>query len=230
MSTIYQGNWPNNVSRDAKYSVRQEAGAYVVGMLYETDEGEKWHPTTDKHPRLVEMVNAVKTEINGTQGGPFYINEWRQVIVPAGRPVTYYLAGDYPADLEFEFEGKVISGKPYDFDGGPLAPGCTWTGPHVGIPYVLKPQGRDIYYTRTVGAKVTKDEKLSAYADPAKVAELGQKIVRVAGFGGGRFYVNEFRQIFKPQSDGDSVEYIYVGALTENDPWYPRPHSENAHP
>lgn len=225
MPTKYDGNWPSNVSKDAKYSVRQENGAYVVGMLYETDEGERWHPTTDKHQRLVEMINAVKTDVNGTPGGPFYINEWRQVLVPAGRPVTYFYAGDYQPDLEFEFEGKTISGKAQDFDGGPLQPGCKWTGPHVGIPYVLAAGGRDIYYEKTIRPKVTKRDKLSDHVGPEKAAALAQKIVAIAGFGGGTFYINEHRQIFKPKTKGSTVEYLYVGALPPDSPWYPRPHS-----
>ncbi len=225
MPIKYEGNCPSNVSRDAKYSVRQENGIYVVGMLYETDEGERWYPTTNKHQRLVDLVNAVKTETNGTPGGPFYINEWRQVIVPAGRPVEYYYAGDYVTDLEFEFECKTISGKAQDFDGGPLRPACKWTGPHVGIPYVLAAGGRDIYYEKTIRPKVTKKDKLSAHVGEEQAAALTRKIVAIAGFNGGRFYINEHRQLFKPQ--GNPVEYIYVGSLAQDDPWFPRPHSSN---
>lgn len=225
MLTKYDGNWPGNVSKDAKYSVRQEAGVYVVGMLYKTEEREKWKPTTDKHPRLVEMVNLVKTQSNGSPGGPFYINEWHQVIVPVGKPVTYYYAGDYQPDLEFEFEGKIITGKPQDFDGAPLQPGCKWFGPHAGIPYVLAAGGRDIYYEKTVRPKVTKEDRLSDHVGAEKAAALALKIVAVAGFSGGTFYINEHRQLFKPMTKGSTVEYLYVGALPPDAPWFPRPHS-----
>jgi hypothetical protein len=72
------------VSKDARYSVRTDRGKYVVGLLYEADEGEKWHMTTEAHPELVEMVNAVKTTHGSTAGGVFYINEYKHVIVLIG--------------------------------------------------------------------------------------------------------------------------------------------------
>src|SRR4051812_18229058 len=77
----YQGNCPKNVSRDAKYAVRSGPSGPVVGLLYRNANGEQWHPTTEDHPRLVDMVNTVKTQIGDAPNGPFYINEYGQVIV-----------------------------------------------------------------------------------------------------------------------------------------------------
>ncbi len=46
---------------------------------------------------------------------PFYINEYKHVIVPVGDEAQYYFAGTYDQPLHFEFEGKTISGEPVDF-------------------------------------------------------------------------------------------------------------------
>ena len=216
---IFEGNWPGNVNRDARYSVRGEEGQYVVGIEYHTDSGEEWHPTTDAHDELVNMVNEVKEGVNGVPGGSFYINEYRQVIVPAGNPVAYYLAGEYTEDLIFDFEGYKISGMPYDLDGNSLDPEDKWQGPHAGIPYILRAGARDIYYKKQIRPKVTKDITLSGCVGEQKVQRVAAKIRNVLGFEGGRFYINEFRQLFT------GMPYLYIGELGANDPWFPKPHS-----
>src|SRR5437763_430811 len=75
--------------------------------------------------------------------GPFYINEYKQVIVPVGDASDYYFAAPYEKPLIFEFEAKTVSGEARDFDGRHLQPGDTWVGPHAGIPYVLTAAGDD---------------------------------------------------------------------------------------
>src|SRR5690348_8616746 len=107
----FTGNCPNNVSKDAKYSVRTRNGQLVVGLLNRTDHGEEWHAATDEHPELITMVNAVKARMADSANGPFYINEYGQVIVPAGPQAEYYLAGEYDGLLRFEFEGHLLSGE-----------------------------------------------------------------------------------------------------------------------
>ncbi len=218
---VYEGNWPSNVRKDAKYSVRRndEGGGYVVGIEYRTNDGEKWSPTTDDHDELVKMVNKIKIEVNGVPGGPFYINEYHQVIVPAGNPAIYYLGCDYAEDLIFEFEGCQISGKPYDLNGNPLHPGDAWKGPHAGIPFKLKAGGRDISYEKQIRPKVRKEFTLSSYVGDQAAQRVAAKIRAIVGFDGGRFYINEFRQLFT------GMPYIYIGELETDDPWFPKPHS-----
>ena len=118
--------------------------------------------TTKAHPELADMVNDVKRTHGTGPNGPFYINEYKQVIVPVGDEAQYYFAGTYDAPLQFEFEGKTISGEPLDLDGKPLRPGDTWTGPHAGIPYVLAAAGNDVYYRTFPRPNVEKRVKLSA--------------------------------------------------------------------
>lgn len=94
-------------------------------------------------------INEIKQHFNGAPGGPFYINEYKQVLVPVGRGADYYYAGEYHEPLIFEFEGgHRISGEALDPNGIPLNLGDIWRGPRPGgIPYRLAAGGKDIYYT-----------------------------------------------------------------------------------
>lgn len=219
MPTVFEGNWPAVVNRDAKYSVRSETGKYVVGIEYRTADGEKWYPTSDSHEKLVDMVNRVKVSVNGVPGGSFYINEYRNVIVPAGSPVIYYFAGSYTEDLVFDFEGLRISGKPFRLDGTPLNPGDPWEGPHQGIPYKLKAGARDISFEKEIRPNVTREFILSSFVGEDAAKKIAAKISAVIGFQGGRFYINEFRQLFT------GMPYRYIGALESEDLWFPDPHA-----
>lgn len=219
MPTVFEGNWPAVVNKDAKYSVRSEGGKYVVGIEYRTADGEKWYPTSDAHEELVGMVNDVKMSVNDAPGGVFYINEYRQVVVPAGRPVVYYLAGSYQTDLVFDFEGHKISGMPLKLDGNSLRPGDPWEGPHQGVPYKLKAGGRDISFEKEIRPNVTKEFVLSSFVGTDEARRITAKVSAVIGFQGGRFYINEFRQLFT------GMPYRYIGALERDDPWFPMPHS-----
>ena len=103
---------------------------------------------------LAEMVNDIKRTFGSGPNGPFYINEYKQVVVPVGEDARYYLAGPYDQPVKFEFDGKTISGEPVRFDGQPLQPGETWVGPHAGIPYVLTANCNDVYYKTTPSPNV----------------------------------------------------------------------------
>jgi hypothetical protein len=217
---IFNGNCPKNVSRDAKYSVRTYKGNMVVGLLYETPNDERWHMSNGKHERLVAMVNAVKTSVGGQPGGPFYINEHAQVIVPAGPDSRYYLAGEYEDPIRFPFEGHVIGGDGLDMNGRPLEPGDIWSGPHPGIPYVLKAGGGDIYYVSQLREDVTRKVVLSKQRGLAAAKAMADRIQAVKGWAGGRFYVNEWREIFAPLNAPDGLTYRYIGHLELDDPWF----------
>lgn len=206
---IFPGNWPRNVSKDAKYGVRGTR----VGLTYDTADGERWHVTTKEHPDLAEMVNEVKTAHGTGPNGPFYINEYKQVIVPVGDAAEYYFAGTYDTPLHFEFEGKIISGEPVDFKGTPLRPGDTWVGPHAGIPYVIAATGNDIYFRTFPRPGVEKKVKLSAHRGRDVAGQIARLLSIFKGSNGGRFYVNEFCSVFTPVNGADGLEYIYIGQI-----------------
>ena len=164
---VFRGNCPGNVNKDAKYAVRSGRTGPVVALTYCTTDDERWYMTTEDHSELVAMVNAVKTAQGQAPNGSFYINEYKQVIVPVIGSDDYFLAGTYERPLRFGFEGRILSGEPIDWSGNPLSPGDEWVGPHPGIPYVLAAGGADIYYSFSPRPNVEKRVKLSKVIDPA---------------------------------------------------------------
>ena len=46
---VFKGNWPTNVKKDTKYTLRTGANGPVVAIIYEAEEDERWHPSTDNH-------------------------------------------------------------------------------------------------------------------------------------------------------------------------------------
>lgn len=223
----FTGNCPESVRRDARYRIRLDKGAYVVGISYTTGDGEIWTPTTTEHPELVEMVNRVKRAINDQPGGGFYINEFRQVIVPAGREGKYYLAGEYEAPLSFKIKDDsgrdvVISGRAEDWNGRPLNPGDEWTGCMMGIPYVLTAKGGDIRFEIKLSENHFLRIPLSRVTDPVRARALARRLAQIIGNeNGGRFYINDMREMFKPVGT-TLVSYIYLGELRSDDPWFPK--------
>ena len=218
----FSGNCPRNVSKDAKYSIRfdKKAGELGVGLTYRTSVDERWHMTTVDHPDLVDMVNAVKVAHGSGLNGPFYINEYKQVIVPVGDSAQYYLAGKYDIPLEFHFKGRTISGQPIGPDKKRLEPGDTWTGPHAGIPYVLAASGDDIYYRTRPEPEIEKRVRLSTKKGRATAAQIARMLSALKGPSGGRFYVNEFSCVFTPVDDGETLNYVYFGQV-ELSSWFP---------
>ena len=213
--------------KDAKYRIRTDRTAggrgTLVELVFRAAEDERWYPTTREHPELGEMVNAVKLSLGQPPNGAFYINEYMQVIVPTGGSDRYYYAGRYDEALQFEMEGRVLSGDAIDADGRSLLPGDIWDGPHPGIPYTLMAGRRDdIRYITRPRPLVEKTVRLSAAIGPDLAAAVARSIRTVKGFAGGRFYVNEFQTIFAPVSDGQELQYVYIGQLDlEN--WFPAP-------
>lgn len=212
----FLGNCPRNVSRDAKYRTRSSGasdGGSVVELVYRATDDERWYPTTEDHPDLCEMVNEVKLSRDLPPHGSFYINEYQQVVVPTARSDRYFYAGQYEKPLEFEIEGRVLSGRPLDSDGNPLSPGDPWIGPHPGVPYTLAAGGNDIKYTLRPRPQVERTIKLSKEIGIDQAKAVARSIRRVKGLEGGRFYVNEFRVIFAPVSRESNWHYVYIGTL-----------------
>ena len=219
---VFGGNCPRNVNRDAKYAVRTIEGRPVIALRYLSGDGEEWLATTESHPDLVEMVNTVKTSMGEGPNGPFYINEYGQVIVPIADR-TYYVAGGYDMPLRFEFEGTTLSGEGVDVTGQSLSPGDIWDGPHPGIPYILQAGGGDVYYQSELRPHVTRKVTLSSAVGTDAARVFADRTQAVKGWQGGRFYVNEWHELFAPVDHGDGLTYIYIGHLDQNEPWYPRP-------
>lgn len=221
---LFTGNCPESVCKTAKYHIRRENGIFVVGINYNTQDGEYWTPTTEDHPDLVKMVNDVKYEVNSSPGGAFYINEFRQVIVPADG--KYYLAGKYAKSLQFKIKNEFnedvfISGKAVDLQGNILSPGDEWYGYLMGIPYVLAAGGTDIRFEIKLGPNHFRKIPLSKATSVQAAKSLAQRLCRVTGNSqGGRIYINDEREMFKPEIRDGGIVYIYLGKLAAEDPWF----------
>ncbi len=240
---LYQGVWPQIVSRLAKYAVRFLDGAWKITVLYDAGEGLRYLAVDGAETDLVNKINEVKTALRDQPGGAFYINEYRHVLVPVtdttgnGPGSHYYYACRLNHDLSFDFEGRALTTLPVGGDGTPLNPGASWVGPRPGIPYVLAAGGGDIYYESpaltetapvTVRPGVTRKVQLSKIlGSRAAVARVTQPVGAIRGHQGGRFYVNEHGAIFTPvdSGDGNGLDYIYCGDI-DRSAWFPEPSVE----
>lgn len=210
----YDGYSPSVVSKDAKYTVT--AGG-EIRLVYRVDARTKELLSTDRHPALVGMVNPIKVALNGLPGGAFYINEFGDVLIPDGQGGPCYHAGHYDRTLEFDFNGDILS--PVAPKG--LEPGDDWRGPHPGIPYVLVAGGDNVKYEMRSGTRRT-THLLSDDVGKSEARDTAGRVAAIRGAAGGRFYINERRELFTPVTNGGSVQHVYVGHL-EDSAWFDPP-------
>lgn len=217
---IFRGNRPGNVSKAAKYSVVHEGPAnYAIRLIYPIDRRDRMLLTTKAHPELVRMVNAVKEAMSGVPCGPFYVNEYRQVVVPTEG--EYYLAGTYAEDLIFKDESVKPTGTVGPKPKAGTAPGSPWNGPRPGIPYVLAASGDDVYFETEVAKNRVRKYPLSEAVGKVSARGLARRLAPHKGAGGGRIYINEACEFFAPVlgAEGD-YDFRYLGPLGA-DLWFP---------
>lgn len=220
---LFEGNCSTSVVRQAKYRVVSKGSSYAIEIVIETSDGLRLYPTAREHPGLVEMVNDIKRAKAGADGGQFYINEFRQVIVPAGEPLQYFMAGEYEHDIVLKLADREFNGRPHDDEGNLLKPGDEWTGrPRPGIRYTLKAGGQDIEYARVISEGIEQVMRLSKVLTPAEARRTAGKIAQHRGNKGGAFYINEFQALFAPIKEEDGWTYKFLGVLRDDDPWFPK--------
>ena len=237
--SLYSGVWPQNVSKLAKYAVRSVDGQWRVTVLYAAEQGLQYLLVDSSDDRLPERVNAIKTALGTGSGGPFYVNEYKHVLVPVASTLPdvqaeYYYAGHIEGDLTFEFEGHSFTTKPILENGDPLQPGDRWVGPRPGIPYVLAAGAEDVYFRTPaltsddppkVRPGATRKVDLSKIlGDVDLVRRATAPIAHIRGHQGGRFYVNEHGAMFTPvgTGDGNGIDYVYCGQI-DRSAWFPEP-------
>jgi len=101
--------------------------------------------------------------------------------------------------------------------------GDIWEGYLMGIPYVLMSGGNDIRYD----IKIAEDHfrriclsRVTTIADAKKLANRLQSVMQDTQ--GGRFYINDMREMFKPKNTPHGIDYIYLGRLKRTDVWFPK--------
>ena len=217
----FGGNTATAVTKQGKYRVVHRRDGFAIEVVIETPDGIRSYPTSQEHPELIRMVNAVKVAAEGREGGQFYINESQQVIVPAGNPVKYFFAGEYRHHIVLKLDHIEFSGRPHDDQGNLLKPGDRWTGrPRPGIKYTLMAGGTDIRYVIELSPDREQIVRLSRQVGEERARRTARKIATVRGNAGGAFYINEFRALFGPRSEEDGYNYVFIGVLTDEDAWF----------
>jgi mRNA-degrading endonuclease RelE of RelBE toxin-antitoxin system len=210
----YRGNTSKGISKETRYTVKLDGS---IQLVYGVGRNERALLTADGHPELAELVNDAK-RLGGSQGGgAFIINEFRHVLVPTPDGTEVLFAGVYTRDLEFSFEGSLIS--PVAPAG--LRPGDLWPGPHVGVKYTLAAGATDVRYDQLTDRGTLKRVCLTDEYSAAELADLLLMFRRVKP-NGGAVYVNEARELFAPVDDGSGYERRYIGHLRTM-PWFKPP-------
>jgi hypothetical protein len=213
----YTGNSPSRVSKDAKYTVT--AGG-AIRLEYQESRRVRYLLTTGDHERLAALVNEVKRRLpgrDGRDGGAFYINEFKAVLVPDGEGGSCFWAGNYEEVLLFREGALEVSPEaPED-----LSPGDIWSGPHVGIPYILNAGATDLRFDKVDGRRRETVFLSDDVGAPAARA-TASFIAAVKGTSGGRVFINEECELFAPVGVAGDWEYQYIGPLGEH-AWFAPP-------
>ena len=163
-------------NKDAKYTVKRAGvDGWAVHLVYTVSSRARELLTTSAHPDLVEMVNNVKRQAAGVEGGAFYINEFSHVLVPTNRGT--FFAGRYSKELKFVFEGESIAPTA----PANLRPGDEWPGPHVGILHRVTASTDDLYYILKLSPTRTEKVMLSDDCGKPAAARLAGRLARVKG-------------------------------------------------
>lgn len=178
-------------------------------------------PADAAHGELVALVNAMKTEMAQSQGGPFSINEHGQVIArakaPAGQGNTIHI-------INVTARGVVSTyGTPLLFQQGQLDPqakpkeGEAWPGPLSGMTYKLAAPGNPKPPSRKLDEIFVEEEgvilQISTHAGISPYPPTSGALARFLAAlrrqlpRGGRFRVNEHGRAFT--SNG----FIFVGTI-----------------
>jgi hypothetical protein len=211
----YVGPPPSNARKDAKYSVVRpsaDSGSTEdeIRLIHWVGRTKFLLLTSSQHPELVNKINEAKIELKGRPRGTFYINEFCDVLIPAGSGGCYWV-GHYDQNLEFSYEGSTLSPKA----PSGLQPGQIWPGPHVGIRYILSVRDQDIEYIRHESRVDKRIVLLSEEVGAEAAGKLVRRLISIMGYSGGRFYVNERGELFSPGRAPDGVGAVYLGNLDD---------------
>ena len=168
---------------------------------------------------LYSRVPHPEIESHIPDGGPFLVNEWKQVLKPVQveegfRDVLYL--GEFPRlRFRFSFRDRIFDNA--STDG--LCPGDEWTHQEVGMRY------RYDLSAGTISREIVSWEDFAAVHEtetldspsPSLLSALGRAR---AGRRSGRLYVNEHGIVFLPATKQEQTP-VFVGRIdVESDPWF----------
>lgn len=214
--------------KDSRFSLRRNTKrSGTPWWVFYTPPGGEPIPADEPHESLVALVNSLKKELAGSEGGPFSINEHGQVIARAraqsGPGRTIHV-------INVTSQGKVSAySNPILFQGGNLDPraspraGDRWPGPLSGMTYKFaapenpKPPSRkvDEIFVEEEGVILQISTHAGIRTYPPKATPLSKFLVALRGQlpKGGRFRVNEHGRAFT--SNG----ILYIGSIPRTE-WF----------
>jgi len=162
--------------------------------------------------QLTDAITAAKRQLGGTGGGSFQINEFGQVLVPAGDAIGRRLVvGEVSGPLLFKdpfADDRVIDLS----DTAGLRCGDPWPKPYVGFPYNLNKRSQIYFY------RMDAEGGGSVYPR-AQDTDLVNALRMIRRFGAARFVVNHAGVVLtKRPPDGrtsaeEKWEPVFVGRI-----------------
>lgn len=179
-------------------------------------------PDRQGHSELTVFAREPVTQIESQipDGGPFMVNEWKQVLKPVEGPdgirEVVYL-GKFPdLHLTFKFRDQVYDGSNTER----LTSGEEWPHHECGIPY------RYSLTDRTVSRDVRRTEEFAIIEETETLDDPPDHLLEGLAQArpsdrAGRFYVNEHGAVFTPRTQADHPVMLYAGRIdTQEDTWF----------
>ncbi len=166
---------------------------------------------------LIDLVLDARAAHCQPMDGPFLINEYRSVIVPAVEGLPFN-AGRFDDVVEFDINAHAVSGLPLSRHGRRLLPGDRWEGLHTGVLYHIDLVQGDISYEDAGGSVVRLSTSSGSGDARAVCTRLARSTTVIPPF----VVVNEYGAIFC-RNMGHSSAFVYLGSLQDLEAWFPEP-------
>ena len=215
---------PISPGQDSRFSIRHNPHQGNQWWVYYKPQGSDPIPADADHAELVARVNRLKTNEGNAAGGPFSINEHRQVIARMKAPAGYTGHAVHVVDVS---DGAVYSYSPViTFQNGALRPdasppeGTPWPGPLCGTSYTFPMTGAvrppsnlpDDIRIEIDGTNVQLSSHCGIHPYPPASGPLASFLaaLRRQLSDGGRFRVNEIGRAFCSDEDTGN---LFIGTI-----------------
>jgi hypothetical protein len=207
----WQGRYRKIPGSEPAFHATVDDGVFVRWTDHDLDERLEARILSSETARaLGRAVNDTKEEHTGSRGGSFLINEFGQVICPAG-PGRYWVG---------TIKGVPQFSHPVDNGRFTLHPGETmtcnelWNLPYIGMAYNLSANDQ-IYFKQQ-----TPDGEENEYL-PDDYPELVRSLRKVRPFGAARFIVNLHGVVITKVEYADGNWRPHFVGMLDYAQWFP---------